>query len=113
MGQLHLERLQVFLELGPEVVLFNRIDILVQIEHHDGHAVATDRGGLLLVHFLVREHIGFQGLGDLLLHLFRTGTGINRHHHALTYREDREFLLGHHHQGISPENHGDNHDEDY
>ncbi len=94
-------------KLRPEDIRV--LDVLLQLHVDDRDAGAAGRIGLLLAHFLELEDVGFQGLGDLLFHLFRGGTGIHGRDDASPDGDGGILSARHAHQGVKPHRH--RHDE--
>ena len=89
--QTRLERLDAVFELRPELILI--LEILVEFDDDDTHAVARIGVRLLFQHLFIGEDIVLERLGHLLLHLFRRGAGEDGSHDALAHRVVGKLIL--------------------
>ena len=72
------------------------VHIVVELHHHNAHAVLRCGGGLFAVHLAVGKQISLQRTSHLLFNLLAGSSWIDGYHHSLTDSGMRELVLRHH-----------------
>ena len=100
--QLRLESVQTMFDFTPYLILV--VNIVIQLYHHNAHAVLRCGGGLFAVHLTVCKQIALQRASHLLLHLFAGSSRIYGYYHTLTDGGMREFIFRHHVHAVDTQN---------
>ena len=105
-----LEHRHIVPELRPELVVrLDHLRVQLHVNHH--HTVGSDRIGHIFSYLFITEKELFERDGQLLLHLFGRGTGIDAHDQSLADGKGGELLLRHLDECVNAEQHEEGHNQ--